>query len=409
MFPPSLYNYITNDLGKKAILILNKIDLVEPEIVLAWKDYFITTYPNLSVVLFASCPVSKSKSKYWLTSLNYNKLNLFKKYWITPCVFLDPSSKKRKSIKIATEGVHSIFKECKLIVGDNLDLSSWEQKILEDLKHEIEDPKQDEDNDDEFVKTHKENYDFDFETHTLYKNGILTIGCVGFPNVGKSSLINALKGRKVVSVSRTPGHTKHFQTIFLTENVKLCDCPGLVFPSSTPKYIQVILGSFPIAQLREPYSSIKYLGERINLPKILNLQKPTDIEEWSAMAICEAWALKRGFLTAKASRPDYYRAANNILRMVLAGRIIFQFYPPHYFKTKEKWINHSELEHIIKIQGGTESNVNKDNLNLAISEPSDNSAESASEDGSKDSSDDDVLPNRNPFGVLDEDWIFRFS
>ena len=26
---------------------------------------------------------------------------------------------------------------------------------------------------------------------------------------------------------RTPGHTKHFQTIFLTKSVKLCDCPGL--------------------------------------------------------------------------------------------------------------------------------------------------------------------------------------
>lgn len=44
---------------------------------------------------------------------------------------------------------------------------------------------------------------------------------------------------KVVSVSRTPGHTKHFQTIFLTPSVRLCDCPGLVFPSKLPKSLQV--------------------------------------------------------------------------------------------------------------------------------------------------------------------------
>lgn len=44
---------------------------------------------------------------------------------------------------------------------------------------------------------------------------------------------------KVVSVSRTPGHTKHFQTIFLTPSVRLCDCPGLVFPSKLPKPLQV--------------------------------------------------------------------------------------------------------------------------------------------------------------------------
>lgn len=62
---------------------------------------------------------------------------------------------------------------------------------------------------------------------------------LGFPNVGKSSVINSLVGRKVVSVSRTPGHTKYFQTYYLTPTVKLCDCPGLVFPSCVDKQLQV--------------------------------------------------------------------------------------------------------------------------------------------------------------------------
>lgn len=70
----------------------------------------------------------------------------------------------------------------------------------------------------------------------------LTVPCIaflGFPNVGKSSLINGLVGRKVVSVSRTPGHTRYFQTYFLTPSVKLCDCPGLIFPSLLPRQLQV--------------------------------------------------------------------------------------------------------------------------------------------------------------------------
>lgn len=49
----------------------------------------------------------------------------------------------------------------------------------------------------------------------------------------------ALCCRQVVSTSRTPGHTKHFQTIFLTQNVRLCDSPGLVFPSLVDKQLQV--------------------------------------------------------------------------------------------------------------------------------------------------------------------------
>jgi large subunit GTPase 1 len=41
--------------------------------------------------------------------------------------------------------------------------------------------------------------------------GVTTIGMVGYPNVGKSSTINALLTFKKVSVSSTPGKTKHFQ------------------------------------------------------------------------------------------------------------------------------------------------------------------------------------------------------
>ena len=62
----------------------------------------------------------------------------------------------------------------------------------------------------------------------------LMVGTVGYPNVGKSSLINVLCGRKRVGVAAMPGKTKHFQTLPLEEgarNICLVDCPGLVFPS----------------------------------------------------------------------------------------------------------------------------------------------------------------------------------
>lgn len=82
--------------------------------------------------------------------------------------------------------------------------------------------------------------------------GITTIGLVGYPNVGKSSTINALLCAKKVSVSATPGKTKHFQTLYLTEDVLLCDCPGLVMPSFVfTKAEMIINGILPIDQMRD--------------------------------------------------------------------------------------------------------------------------------------------------------------
>ena len=61
-------------------------------------------------------------------------------------------------------------------------------------------------------------------------HGRVTVGLTGYPNVGKSSTINALFGSKKTAVAPTPGKTKHFQTLNITEGLTLCDCPGLVLP-----------------------------------------------------------------------------------------------------------------------------------------------------------------------------------
>lgn len=82
--------------------------------------------------------------------------------------------------------------------------------------------------------------------------------------MGKSSTINSLLGEKRVSVSSTPGKTKHFQTIHLSESIVLCDCPGLVFPQfATTKAELVCDGVLPIDQLREYTGPATLLVQRI--------------------------------------------------------------------------------------------------------------------------------------------------
>ena len=169
----------------------------------------------------------------------------------------------------------------------------------------------------------------------------ITVGITGDPNMGKSTLINRIFEKKVVSESATPGHTKHFQTMFLLPTLCFCDCPGVVFPKlQVDREIQVLFGSFPIAQTREPYSAIRYLAEHCDIPlhKVYKLTpideyadditEDTESYEWSPYSLVEAFAKKKRYCV-RGGKFDVYRAANQILRDALRGdKVILSFDPP---------------------------------------------------------------------------------
>ena len=60
------------------------------------------------------------------------------------------------------------------------------------------------------------------------KGESVTVGVVGYPNTGKSSVINALKGRGSASVSPTSGHTKGRQDIRVDSRIRVIDTPGVL-------------------------------------------------------------------------------------------------------------------------------------------------------------------------------------
>ena len=164
------------------------------------------------------------------------------------------------------------------------------------------------------------------------------IGLVGYPNVGKSSTINALIGAKKVSVSSTPGKTKHFQTIHLSPEVILCDCPGLVFPNfATTKAELVCNGILPIDQLREFTGPAGLVAQRIPqafFEALYGIKVHTrPIEEGgtglpTAEEILIAYAIARGFAKTGQGQPDESRAARYILKDYVSGKLLFCHPPP---------------------------------------------------------------------------------
>ncbi|KAG0270407.1 hypothetical protein DFQ27_007559 [Actinomortierella ambigua] len=171
------------------------------------------------------------------------------------------------------------------------------------------------------------------------QNGTSMIGLVGYPNVGKSSTINALLGEHAVSVSSTPGKTKHFQTIHLTPTQILCDCPGLVFPSfATTQGDMVCNGVLPIDQLREYTGSIGLVSKRVPkdvLEAIYGIKIAVLSEEEGGTGVPTAeefliaYAVARGFTKAGQGNPDESRAARYILKDYVNGKLLWCKPPPN--------------------------------------------------------------------------------
>ncbi|XP_056643111.1 large subunit GTPase 1 homolog [Diorhabda sublineata] len=186
-------------------------------------------------------------------------------------------------------------------------------------------------------------------TQTKVTPNVTTVGLVGYPNVGKSSTINSLLCDKKVSVSATPGKTKHFQTHYLDKDILLCDCPGLVMPSFVFSKAEMILnGILPIDQMRDhvpPTNLLTSLIPRhviedrygIMIPKPLEGEDPN--RDPTAEELLNAYAYNRGFMTANG-QPDNSRAARYILKDYMNGKLLYCHAPPNINqKEYHTWID----------------------------------------------------------------------
>jgi len=167
-----------------------------------------------------------------------------------------------------------------------------------------------------------------------------TVGFVGYPNVGKSTVINALVGKTKVGMSRTPGKTKHIQTLELADfGITLCDCPGLVFPSvAATKAHLVINNTVHIDDLRECFSPITLIVEKVGWKAILDRydcahavqdarSRSGDHVLDDTHAFLAALAVSRHHLL-RVGVPDENWAARKVLKDYVSGALLHCELPP---------------------------------------------------------------------------------
>ena len=147
---------------------------------------------------------------------------------------------------------------------------------------------------------------------------------VGVPNVGKSSLINRMTGKKSAKTGDRPGVTKGKQWLALENGMQLLDTPGILWPKFEDPEVGLNLafcGSIKdeiLDMATLALELIKVLAA--DYPKLLMERYKLDGISEDGLENMEAIALKRGFILP-GKRIDYERCAKTVLDEFRGGKI----------------------------------------------------------------------------------------
>lgn len=158
----------------------------------------------------------------------------------------------------------------------------------------------------------------------------ISVGFVGYPNTGKSSIINTLKKKNVCSVAPLSGETKIWQYVTLMKKIFLIDCPGIVpFSKKDTNSKLLFRGAIRVENIENPESYIPYIlqkCQRKHLERVYDVSGWSNIEEDPSLLdkavyeFIDLIAKKRGRLL-KNGEPDINIISKQLINDFNRGKI----------------------------------------------------------------------------------------
>jgi nuclear GTP-binding protein len=161
----------------------------------------------------------------------------------------------------------------------------------------------------------------------------ISVGFVGYPNTGKSSIINTLKKKKVCKVAPIAGETKVWQYISLMRRIYLIDCPGIVpIGMGDTETATILKGVVRVENVEAPSEHIPALMARVKpeyLRQTYNLKGWKDHEDFLSQLAHRMGKLLKG------GDADLDTCAKMVINDWVRGKIPFYVEPPMMAKTDE--------------------------------------------------------------------------